>query len=225
MPNNNLYIVDNSSEEQSVKQYLIDWCNVSKQMDIATGYLEIGGLLSLDTHWQKVDKIRIILGNEVTKRTKDVIDEVVKSYKKLDLVSKRKEIINNLIIQIKFLKKICDEKKIKYKNGKIETDFGKPIYSSSSKYLTPQIMVYGFKDEEIELKIKLYSKNGIQRRGESSPQGYTYTSKVQCTKNEFTTCRLGGWGSDTRGYWNSDTYRLEIWYKDICLKKHDFTIY
>lgn len=111
------------------------------------------------------------------------------------------------------------------KNGKIETDFGKPIYSSSSKYLTPQIMVYGFKDEEIELKIKLYSKNGIQRRGESSPQGYTYTSKVQCTKNEFTTCRLGGWGSDTRGYWNSDTYRLEIWYKDICLKKHDFTIY
>ena len=111
------------------------------------------------------------------------------------------------------------------KNGKIETDFGKPIYSSSSKYLTPQIMVYGFKDEEIELKIKLYSKNGIQRRGESSPQGYTYTSKVQCTKNEFTTCRLGGWGSDTRGHWSSDAYRLEIWYKDICLKKHDFTIY
>ena len=45
-------------------------------------------------------------------------DEVVKSYKKLDLVSKRKEIINNLIVQIKFLKKLCDEKKIKYKNIK-----------------------------------------------------------------------------------------------------------
>ena len=79
MPNNNLYIVDNSTEEQSVKQYLRDWCNVSKQMDIATGYLEIGGLLSLDTYWQKVDKIRIILGNEMTKRTKEVIDEVVAS--------------------------------------------------------------------------------------------------------------------------------------------------
>jgi hypothetical protein len=46
-------------------------------MDIATGYLEIGGLLTLDTHWQKLDKIRIILGNEVTKRTKDVIDAAV----------------------------------------------------------------------------------------------------------------------------------------------------
>lgn len=77
MSNNNLYIVDNSTEEYSVKQYLMDWCNVSKQIDIATGYLEIGGLLSLDKNWQKVDKIRIILGNEVTKRTKNLIDKVV----------------------------------------------------------------------------------------------------------------------------------------------------
>lgn len=46
-------------------------------MDIATGYLEIGGLLDLDQNWQKLDKIRIILGNEMTKRTKDVIDAVV----------------------------------------------------------------------------------------------------------------------------------------------------
>ena len=69
MPHKDLYIVDNSTEQQSVKEYLLDWCNVSKQMDIATGYLEIGGLLELDSHWQKLDKIRIILGNEVTKRT------------------------------------------------------------------------------------------------------------------------------------------------------------
>ena len=58
MAYNNLYIVDNSTEQQSVKEYLTDWCKVSKQMDIATGYLEIGGLLALDTHWQKLDKIR-----------------------------------------------------------------------------------------------------------------------------------------------------------------------
>ena len=74
-----LYIVDNSTEQQSVKEYLIDWCKVSKQMDIATGYMEIGGLLALDPHWQKLDKIRIILGNEMTKRTKDVIDKVVET--------------------------------------------------------------------------------------------------------------------------------------------------
>jgi hypothetical protein len=77
MQYNNLYIVDNSDSNMSVEKYLTEWCSVSKQMDIATGYLEIGGLLTLDTHWQKLDKIRIILGDEVTKRTKDVIDAAV----------------------------------------------------------------------------------------------------------------------------------------------------
>lgn len=76
---NRLYIVDNSTNEQNVEHYLKEWCSVSKQMDIATGYLEIGGLLDLDQNWQKLDKIRIILGNEVTKRTKDIIDAVVNS--------------------------------------------------------------------------------------------------------------------------------------------------
>ena len=79
MAHKDLYIVDNSTEDTTVKKYLTDWCSVSKQMDIATGYLEIGGLLALDTHWQKLDKIRIILGNEMTKRTKDVIEEVASS--------------------------------------------------------------------------------------------------------------------------------------------------
>ena len=71
-----LYIVDNSNTENSVHKYLSEWCLISKQMDIASGYFEIGSLLSLGEQWQKLDKIRIILGNEVTKRTKKVIEEV-----------------------------------------------------------------------------------------------------------------------------------------------------
>ena len=77
MEHKNLFVVDNSSDQKTVKKYLTEWCDVSKQMDIATGYMEIGGLLDLDGSWQKLDKIRIILGDEVTKRTKNVIDEVV----------------------------------------------------------------------------------------------------------------------------------------------------
>lgn len=41
----NLYIVDNLSDERTVKYYLTEWCTISKQIDIATGYFEIGGLL------------------------------------------------------------------------------------------------------------------------------------------------------------------------------------
>ena len=79
MAHKSLYIVDNSDKEQSVKEYVSQWCGISKQMDIATGYFEVGGLLALDEAWQKLDKIRILLGSEVTKHTKDVIDTVVEA--------------------------------------------------------------------------------------------------------------------------------------------------
>lgn len=39
-------------------------------MDIATGYFEIGALLSLEDQWQKLDKIRILMGDEATARTR-----------------------------------------------------------------------------------------------------------------------------------------------------------
>ncbi len=54
-----LFVIDNSSDEKNVKTYLSEWCPISKQMDIATGYLEIGGLLDLDQSWQELDKISI----------------------------------------------------------------------------------------------------------------------------------------------------------------------
>ena len=75
--NKNLFIVDNITPDHTVKKYLYQWCGISKQFDIATGYFEIGALLELDGEWQKLDKIRIILGSEVTKRTKNVINEAV----------------------------------------------------------------------------------------------------------------------------------------------------
>lgn len=86
----NLYIVDNMSESRTVKHYLTEWCSISKQMDIATGYFEIGGLLELENKWQSMDKVRIILGSDVTKRTREIIDKVVSF-----LISKLDDSIEN----------------------------------------------------------------------------------------------------------------------------------
>ena len=66
-----LFIVDNSEDDWKVVRYLHDWCQLSKAIDIATGYFEIGALLALKDEWQKVDKIRILMGDEVSARTKD----------------------------------------------------------------------------------------------------------------------------------------------------------
>ena len=66
-----LFIVDNSNDDWKVLRYLHDWCQISKAIDIATGYFEIGSLLALKDEWQRVDHIRILLGDEVSHRTKN----------------------------------------------------------------------------------------------------------------------------------------------------------
>jgi superfamily II DNA or RNA helicase len=65
-----LFIVDNSDSEWKVRNYLTEWCELSSAIDIATGYFEIGALLVLKDKWQQVDSIRILMGDEVSKRTK-----------------------------------------------------------------------------------------------------------------------------------------------------------
>jgi hypothetical protein len=65
-----LFIVDNSDIDWKVVRYLHDWCQISKAIDCATGNFEIGGLLALNDEWQKVDQFRVLMGSEVTPRTK-----------------------------------------------------------------------------------------------------------------------------------------------------------
>lgn len=73
-----LFIVDNSADDWKALRYLHDWCQISKSIDIATGYFEIGALLGLGDEWQKVDKLRILMGDEVSKRTKKAFESGLK---------------------------------------------------------------------------------------------------------------------------------------------------
>jgi hypothetical protein len=70
-----LLIVDNSDTQWKVANYLREWCEISKRFDIATGNLEIGGLLSLGDAWQKVDEIRILMGDTTSLRTKQAFED------------------------------------------------------------------------------------------------------------------------------------------------------
>ena len=76
-----LFIVDNSDADWKVRSYLRDWCELSKAIDIATGYFEISALLALEEKWQLVDHIRILMGDEVSLRTKRAFDQ---SFKKMN---------------------------------------------------------------------------------------------------------------------------------------------
>lgn len=76
-PATDLFIVDNSDADWKVAQYLYDWCEIARALDVATGYFEIGGLLLLDGQWQKLERIRILMGDEVTKKTKQAFEQAL----------------------------------------------------------------------------------------------------------------------------------------------------
>ena len=79
-----VFIIDNRAEDgtEKVEEYLGRWCNFSETFDIATGYFEIGALRRMDGQWQKLDKIRILMGDETSKSTKSTILNAINS--KLD---------------------------------------------------------------------------------------------------------------------------------------------
>ena len=68
-----VFIVDNSDADWKVLQYLREWTEIAESFDIATGYFDIGSLVALDGHWQKLDGIRILLGDEVPRRTQQAL--------------------------------------------------------------------------------------------------------------------------------------------------------
>lgn len=67
------FIVDNTAEDWKALQYLREWCDISSAIDIATGHFELGAFLALDGAWQKVDRIRLLIGGETSRTTADAI--------------------------------------------------------------------------------------------------------------------------------------------------------
>lgn len=96
-----LFIVDNSADDWKALRYIKDWCGISKQIDIAAGFFEVGSLLALDGEWQKVAKIRILLGDEVSRRTKRAFElGLERSTQKLDSSIENEKLKNHFLTGI-----------------------------------------------------------------------------------------------------------------------------
>lgn len=73
-----LFVVDNSDPGWTGLRYLQEWCDLASSFDIATGFFEVGSLLALDGKWRQLDKIRILMGADVTFGTRKVILEALR---------------------------------------------------------------------------------------------------------------------------------------------------
>lgn len=114
-----------------------------------------------------------------------------------------------------------------YKGGTHETDFGGTIYSRKSMYLAPRIKYIGLVEGTRNILVKLYKPDGSLSTGTPSsetPKGYSYSSSAYIYKGENTR-ELSGWGNEKKGNWAKGTYKIEVWYNDMCLKAKSFTIY
>ena len=94
-----VFIVDNSDADWKVREYLREWTEISNKFDIASGYFEIGALLALDGHWQKLDKIRILMGDQVTARTRKAVLQAIvqKVLTKLDASIENAKVDNSFL--------------------------------------------------------------------------------------------------------------------------------
>jgi len=96
-----LFIVDNTDPYWKVLRYLHDWCQISSGIDIATAYFEIGSLLALDGEWQKVNAIRILMGDEVSLRTKAAFDRGLRAIEgALDASLERANETNDFLVGV-----------------------------------------------------------------------------------------------------------------------------
>jgi len=116
IPRSDLFIVDNSDSEWKVLQYLREWCDIARALDVATGYFEIGSLLAMDGQWQKLEKIRILMGDEVSRRTKNALVEGIQQLKRiLDASLEREKETNDFLIGVPSIVEAIAKSRIEFK--------------------------------------------------------------------------------------------------------------
>ncbi|MGA2661596.1 MAG: SNF2-related protein, partial [Verrucomicrobiota bacterium] len=95
-----LFIVDNSDSDWKGLRYLQEWTEIARAFDIATGYFEIGSLLALDRKWQKLESIRILMGDQATVRTRQAVLEGLRkdACRKLDASVEAEKEVNDMLV-------------------------------------------------------------------------------------------------------------------------------
>ncbi|MBO4738369.1 MAG: hypothetical protein J5606_02280 [Bacteroidales bacterium] len=106
----------------------------------------------------------------------------------------------------------------------IQTDYGEKINHKYTMFLKPKLSYQSLVEyDDFSLDVKLFNPNGTLSTGKYSPSGLTYSEKCHISRG-CNTLYLSSWGYWNKGYWKRGTYRIEVWYGDICLKSKTFQI-
>lgn len=109
------------------------------------------------------------------------------------------------------------------------TDYGNTIYASESMFVCPKVEYYGLINSNKTFKIKFFLPDGTMSKyySTSSPMyslEYSYSVPVNISEGD-NSMELSGWGGEKKGHWSAGSYKIEIWYDDICLGVKKFRLY
>ena len=140
-------IIDNVNDNTLLKA-LETLILKSVNLDIATGTFEIGAFLSLGKTWQHLDGIRILMGDETSRRTKEhliealqtVTEDSLESVKEKDDTLQGLADVHTAIRRGKILIRIYDNAKFHAKLNLMQAEASSPVNFStvgSSNFTTP----------------------------------------------------------------------------------------
>ena len=120
----------------------------SVSLDIATGTFEIGAFLSLGKTWRHLDGIRLLMGDETTRRTKEhlikalqeVTDENIESVKEKDDTLQGLASVRNAISRGRIVVRVYDKAKFHAKLNLMHAQNSSPVDFAtvgSSNFTTP----------------------------------------------------------------------------------------
>ena len=111
-------------------------------------------------------------------------------------------------------------------NDKTLTPYGGTLYAQEMKYLIPRLRYNGLatEDKTVRLFFKIITPSGALERGQSSPEGFTYS--YECTVKPGTNQNLvlSGWGNNNGGSYQEGTHRFELYYNGRKLYAKEFEV-
>ncbi len=166
-----LFIVDNSDKNWRVLRYLTEWADIASRLDVATGFFEIGALLAMDKQWQKMDGIRILMGDEVSKRTKKALLEGIteRAEKKLDDSLEAEKEENDFLIGVPAIVEALKNKKILCRAYNKEKFHAKAYITHGRKAVVGSTALVGSSNftlpgltENVELNLRITSPGDVR---------------------------------------------------------------
>lgn len=110
-------------------------------------------------------------------------------------------------------------------DGKWLNTPGSNLQSSEMRFLKPQLTLSANSNGNVTFYVKIIGPNGSIITGDSSPEGYSFSTTCRVRRGNNQNLDLNGWGNSETSIYQTGVYMMEIWYNNECLISGKINIY